>query len=114
MVGYDLMLHPGSETVCGDHIEDRAATDPVRPVADTAVSTFQLDDELILYHGVTGRCFALNHTGAFVWSLCDGSLTADEIANDVALVFSIARGRAFIDVQTLLKELLDEGLLLAD
>ena len=84
-----------------------------RPAAHVAVTGYALDDELILYRDVTGECFALNHTGAYVWSLCDGDMALDEIADDVSVTFSISRERAVADVRSLVDGLLDAGLLAA-
>ena len=53
----------------------RCTLDERRPAAHVAVTGYALDDELILYRDVTGECFALNHTGAYVWSPCGSAST---------------------------------------
>lgn len=103
----------GAPVLCTP-VGGRDETVASRPEAHVAVTAYALDDELILYRDVTGECFALNHTGAYVWSLCDGDRAIDEIADDVSVTYSISRERSVADVRSLVDGLLDAGLLAAE
>lgn len=76
-----------------------------RPVARPEVSTFPLDGELVLYDGRTGEAHLLNHTGAEIWRMCDGSHAVTRLARETAALFGIPYRRALADVRDLLSML---------
>ena len=82
-----------------------------RPRACDGVVTFPLDDDLVLCQESDGQTFVVNRTGAFIWSLCDGSQTRPEIAQSVADTFGIPDEQASKDVDELLDALQRAGLL---
>ncbi|HEU5329340.1 MAG TPA: PqqD family protein [Thermomicrobiales bacterium] len=84
---------------------------PARPCACAAVSAHPLDDELILYDERTGEAHLLNHTGAFIWRLCDGSRTIGQVARQAATAFGIPHRRALADVRELVALLSDADLI---
>lgn len=62
------------------------------------------DQSLLLYHTGSEVAFPLNESGAFIWDMCDGSHTVDEIVDAVASNYDAQREqidqdtRAFLDV----------------
>jgi|DewCreStandDraft_2_1066082.scaffolds.fasta_scaffold00296_2 PqqD family protein of HPr-rel-A system len=80
-----------------------------RRVADVTAS--DLDDELVLYNLRTDQVHVLNATAAAIWELCDGSLTADEIAAVLADACSVPLARVQPDVQNMLAEFHQAGLI---
>jgi peroxiredoxin len=70
-----------------------------------------LDNDLVLYHPVTGAGQLLNHTAARVWELCDGTRSVSTIARTLASDYGITVREARQDVDELVRELLDKGLL---
>jgi hypothetical protein len=82
-----------------------------RPCACAAVSVHPLEEELILYDERTGEAHLLNHTGAFIWRLCDGSRTVGQVARQAASAFGIPHRRALADVRELVAMLSDANLI---
>lgn len=72
------------------------------PVTCPDVSTFPLDDELVLYDGRTGEAHILNRTGAYIWQRCDGTHTINQLAREVASVYRIPRRQALADTSELI------------
>jgi hypothetical protein len=54
------------------------------PSALPGVSTYPLDDELVLYTPNDGQAYVLNHTAARIWSLLDGTRTETTVARELA------------------------------
>ena len=59
------------------------------------------------FHGM----IELNDTAAFVWDALVAGQTPDAIADAIADVYRIPREKAEADVQTLLSQMADEGIL---
>lgn len=54
---------------------------PAAPLARKSdIVIQQLDDETLIYDLLTNRAFCLNNTSSFVWQMCDGSQTVDEMS----------------------------------
>ena len=60
------------------------------PTAAQSVSSYPLDNELVLYTPVDGQAYVLNHTAARIWSLLDGTRTelADTYGEEYDAVLS--------------------------
>ena len=82
-----------------------------KPAPLSGVSAFPLDDELVLYEPNAGATYVLNPTAAFIWSLCDGDRTAQEVAEELADAYGIDERQAVTDVTTLLDTLERAGFL---
>jgi hypothetical protein len=52
----------------------------------------------------------LNPTARAVWELCDGTTTVDELADAICRVFQVPREQALADVQVVVQQLGDAGL----
>ena len=49
----------------------------------------EIDGEIVLYDPKRNRVHTLNPTAAVVWQLCDGSRTADQLAEDMAILYDM-------------------------
>lgn len=104
-----------------DRIPDRSdgtATSPAEGLAvrfqcAAAIQAFPLDDDLVLYDDRDGRSYVLNRTGAAVWRLCDGEATVDDLVASIAREYGEPTERVRPDVEALLAELREAGLLAA-
>lgn len=58
---------------------------PVAPRQRENIETHLMPDgSALLYDPATGKGQALNVTGSFIWEYCDGTLTPDQIAAELA------------------------------
>ena len=71
----------------------------------------ELDGEAILYDAAFGTMCRLNDTSYFVYRLCDGSMTVEEIARRVTDRYDVAIETARRDVERTVAELADGGFL---
>ena len=83
------------------------------PVARADLSTFELDDDLVVYDPRSGQSFVLNATGRLIWSRCDGARSPEAIAAELSAGFGVDGERARFDVDELLESLRVAGLLAA-
>lgn len=84
-----------------------------RPIAVPTVSSYPLDDELVLYTSTDGQAYVLNHTAARVWRLLDGTRTEVEAAREVANTYGEEYEQVLSDVRELVGHLQAVGLLTA-
>jgi hypothetical protein len=85
----------------------------VRPMALPSVSSYPLDDELVLYTSTDGQAYILNHTAARVWRLLDGTRTEVTVAQEVADTYGEEYDQVLQDVRELVAHLQTVGLLTA-
>jgi hypothetical protein len=83
-----------------------------RPLAHPDVSSYPLDDELVVYTPADGQAFVLNRTGARVWELCDGLHTEQAMAREIAAAYGEDEARVLADVRELVRGLAAAGLVL--
>ena len=88
----------------------RAGLD-VRPVKASDVSSFPLDDGLILFDARNNESYVLNATGALVWGLIDGTRSVADVAREFADVYGLAEQQGQSDVQELLDGLFEANVL---
>jgi len=84
------------------------------PAAATTVSSYPLDDELVLYTQTDGQAYILNHTAARVWHLLDGTRTETALAEEIATTYGESYDDVLGDVRELLGHLRAVGLLAAE
>ena len=60
---------------------------PERPRREPEVLARDVDGEVVLFHPGTQGIHGLNPTASFVWDLCDGRLTAEQIATELQAVY---------------------------
>jgi PqqD family protein of HPr-rel-A system len=86
----------------------------VRPTAAPSVSSYPLDDELVLYTPTDGQAYVLNHTAARIWSLLDGTRTEIAVARELADTYGEEYDDVLGDVRELVGHLRAVGLLDAE
>jgi PqqD family protein of HPr-rel-A system len=77
-------------------------TRPQRPAARVGLTVVELDGEAVVYDDETGDLHHLNPTATLVFSLCDGTGTAHELAVDVAQAY----GEPVDDIERQIRSLL--------
>ena len=86
-------------------------TAPIRPRTRTDLSVVELDHEAVVYDGSTGNLHHLNPSATVVFSLCDGTATIRELAQDIAAAFGRPREEVEPQVRRLLTSFRRQGLL---
>ena len=82
-----------------------------RPLAAPTVSSYPLDDELVLYTSTDGQAYVLNHTAARIWHLLDGTRTETAVAQELADTYGESYDDVLADVRELVGHLRSVGLL---
>ena len=85
-------------------------TTNARPLAHPAVSSYSLDDELVIYTPTDGQAYVLNRTAARIWQLCDGTRTDRAMAREIAVAFGEDEAQILADVRELIEGLTSAGL----
>ena len=81
------------------------------PVGRESVGSVEVDGEVVLLDGATGRLRNLDPVGGVVWSCLDAPGTIDEIVSDLCEEFGADRATVRDDVLELMRTLGREGLL---
>ena len=81
------------------------------PIAAPSVSSYPLDDELVLYTPTDGQAYVLNHTAARIWDLLDGTRTETVVAQELADTYGQSYDEVLGDVRELVGNLQAVGLL---
>jgi Coenzyme PQQ synthesis protein D (PqqD) len=55
----------------------------LKPVARDDVQYSALDDGAVIYDTASERVHVLNSTAAYIWNLCDGSFTVEDIESEI-------------------------------
>ena len=85
-----------------------------RPLAAHTVSSYPLDDELVLYTSTDGQAYVLNHTAARIWHLLDGTRTETAVAQELADNYGENYDDVLSDVRELVGHLRSVGLLTSE
>jgi len=80
----------------------------------SSVSSYPLDDELVLYTPSDGQAYILNRTAARIWRLLDGTRTAKALARELADTYGEDYDQVLVDVSDLVNSLQSVGLLTVD
>jgi pyrroloquinoline quinone biosynthesis protein D len=72
-----------------------------------------LTDEAVLYNPVDSVMHTLNPVAAFIWKLCDGEHTAEDIAQQVCERYDADPDAVVKDVQDTIDQLREKNLLQA-
>ena len=86
----------------------------VHLTAEPSVSSYPLDDELVLYTPTDGQAYVLNHTAARIWNLLDGTRTEVAVARELSDTFGENYDDVLVDVRELVQHLRSVGLLAAE
>ena len=79
--------------------------------ATPSVSSYPLDDELVLYTPTDGQAYILNRTAARAWRLLDGTRTEVTLARELADTYCEDYEQVLVDVHELVANLQSVGLL---
>ena len=80
-------------------------------VNEGEVAAKVMDGEAIIINLSNGVYYSLNGAGGLIWSLIEGGHSPAETAEAVCVQYDILAERAKVDVQSIVEELLREGLL---
>ena len=86
----------------------------IPPAVAPSVSSYPLDDEIVLYTPQDGQAYILNHTAARVWRLLDGTRTEKVLARELADTYGEDYDQVLVDVRELVRHLRAVGLLEAE
>jgi hypothetical protein len=75
-----------------------------RPSKRSDVFERSLEDEAVLYDPVDSVMHTLSPVAAFIWKLCDGKHTSEEIARSVCEVYDADPETALKDVENMLDQ----------
>jgi len=64
-------------------------------------------DEKVVYDKENGRVHFMNRTATFVFELCDGTHSKEEIIEDLLDIYDVSRDKAEKDVNKILKDMAD-------
>jgi len=83
----------------------------LKPVARDDVQYNILDDGAVIYDTASERVYVLNSTAAYIWSLCDGSITVKQIESELEQLAGTTSWNIPNRVQEALDYLENQGLL---
>jgi hypothetical protein len=84
-----------------------------QPIAAPGVSSYPLDDELVLYAPSDGQAYVLNRTAGHIWKRLDGTRTDVTVARELADIYGENHDDVLGDVRELVEHLRSVGLLAA-
>ena len=70
-----------------------------------------VEEEVVILNRDTGQVHRLNLTASYIWQLCDGTNTPDQIAEQLAADFGRTTGQVIDDVLGAIASLRQLGLL---
>lgn len=77
----------------------------MNPKAKNGLYIRTLGNEKVVYDKTNGRAHFLNQTATFVFDLCDGTHSREEIIDGLLQAYEVARETAETDVDRILKHL---------
>jgi PqqD family protein of HPr-rel-A system len=82
-----------------------------RPSLREGLTTVELDGEAVVYDETNGELHHLNAAATIVLSLCDGTLSVEEIASAVSDAFELSLDQVLPDVRAAVERFGQAGLL---
>ena len=79
-------------------------------IKDSDVLFTSMGEDAVLLHIQRGDYYSLNHVGARLWVLADGSKSIADLAGLITEEFDISREQAEADILELAEQLQKEGL----
>lgn len=70
----------------------------------------RVGDELVILDVNSGRYFGLNDVGALIWDYLEHDVAQDDLVDAVVASFDVDREQAANDIDDLITELVDRGL----
>ena len=81
------------------------------PVGREEITSVELDGEAVLYDESTQAMHVLNPTATVVWSCCDGTVSVDQLIDELAEAYGVEREVVADDVLGLVREFGHQNLL---
>ena len=82
-----------------------------KPIRKENVKHFTEVHGHFIFDRSTGDIFQVNETAYFVWELCDGCRSIDDIANQVHSHYEVQQESALKDVLEFIQFMVDKGLI---
>ena len=82
-----------------------------RPSKREGLTTVELDGEAVVYDEASGELHHLNPAATIVLSLCDGTLSIEEMASAVSEAFEVAFDEALPQIRETVERFAEAGLL---
>jgi PqqD family protein of HPr-rel-A system len=82
-----------------------------RPSVREGLTTVELDGEAVVYDETSGELHHLNAAATIVLSLCDGTLSVEEMAATVSEAFEVSLDDVLPDVRAAVERFAQAGLL---
>ncbi len=79
------------------------------PVRNPDIVARREKKEALLFNPADGHMLCINGTGMFVWDLCDGSSSGDDIVEKIANVYEITCEKATEDYDRFIKDMEKAG-----
>ena len=73
-----------------------------------------VNDEVVILNRETEQVHRLNVTASYIWDLCDGATTPDQIAARMAEVFDGTEHQMIADVHATIAQLRELGLIASE
>jgi hypothetical protein len=73
-----------------------------------------VNDEVVILNRETEQVHRLNVTASYIWDLCDGANTPEQIAAQMAAVFDRTEHQMIGDVRATIAQLRELGLIASD
>lgn len=86
----------------------------MRPTRQPGLVWRTVDDEVVILNRQTEQVHRLNVTASYIWELCDGANTPDQIAARLAEGFDRTADQVIGDVHLTLGQLRELGLLASE
>lgn len=77
----------------------------MKPVRVEGIVLTEADEESILYDAKENKIHILNRVGAFIWNLCDGENSLEDISSAVTETFEVDEETAQKDIKEFIEEL---------
>jgi hypothetical protein len=74
----------------------------------------EVGEKVVILNLESGRYFSLNSTGSVIWTAIMERLSLDETVARLCLAFDVDEATGRQDVETLIQEFLDKGMVVAD
>lgn len=84
-----------------------------RPLRDSTIKAYDLDDEVMLYGSGGELVYSLNASAKKIWELCDGTRNVAEISERLADSIGVDPRDLRPDIETAIQGFLDGNLLVA-
>jgi hypothetical protein len=83
-----------------------------QPAIEQSLTWRMLDGDAVIVSPRNGKIRVLNHSGAYIWQMLAAGRSTTEISRALVERYEVSDVQASLDLQTFLKELTQQGLVL--